>query len=257
MVKHVVPSISFAIAAIGLVGGCDDKERPATNSTASTSATTPSRIGDGQTKGVTVDEFLANVTPTSCKALAECKSDKVRASVDLAMITVASFGVQDHPALQQRLNGALEARKKERAALANEQQCRTIGDVAMKALGLTPEALKEQIGKTVKYDGEKASACIAKLASPLPACATEVRLGSEPKSAEVRSYASELRGEMNAHIEVCDDVLVGTIGTGQPCKHHYECSGAHAKCDKNMCVERAAKPSGSQRTAKRPLATPP
>lgn len=235
-------TLSFVLiaAVAGPLTGCRKHEQAKTQTSSSAAAAkSPAPAASAAQKALTLDEFLAKLAPTSCDALSSCKNDKVKASVELMLTLMAEFGSVGKPALKRQVSAVVAAMKKDKAIFPNEKQCETIGSVALQVVGLTTDALKDKIGKTVKYDGDKAAACLAAIQAPFAPCATEFKMKKSPTLGDLHKISKDLRHDINAHTKVCNDVLVGTVVAGQPCEHSYECVGENSKCKKSLKHKKA------------------
>ncbi len=230
--KWNVSLLLVASVIAGASTGCSKSEQPSSASAEGTSKAAAAKSDDtgSNAKSIPVDQFLTKIAPTTCTWLDQCKNEKIKAVTATMGMMIAGFGTMDKPELAAQVKTVGEGMKKENRHLPNKQECDTIGGVVMKVIGLTPDAVNAKVGKTLQYDGEKAAACLATLASPFAPCETEVKLTSEPKMSELESFEKEFKDQLDAHTKACEGVFAGLVEAGQACEYDFECKGEHSKC---------------------------
>ncbi|MEI9885766.1 MAG: hypothetical protein WDN08_04555 [Rhizomicrobium sp.] len=169
----------------------------------------------------------------------QCKNDKVKATVTMTAMMFASFGSFDKPELQKEVSAVGKSMKAEKRWLPNEAECATTGNVALKVLGMSPEVLKDRVGKSVSFDGKKASACITSLGTQPDVCKTEVKLATEPKFREIESFEKELKAPLDAYGKPCEGVVEGLVDVGGACEYDLECKGKGVTCTKAKDAKKA------------------
>lgn len=239
----------IATAPLACGSGEQPSGAPAGSAGATSAAATATAAAAGaNAKSLALGDFLSKLPPAACGWIDQCKNEKFKALAGTMGMMIAGFGAMDKPALADKLKPVDEAMKKDKRPLPNKQECETIGSIAMEATGLTTATLEAKLDKTVKYDGEKAAACLAAIESPFAPCGTEVKLEGEPKLTDVEKFEKELEGPLDAHTKVCDSVLTGLVDLGAACEYDFECKGEHTKCKKDskdpkqkVCVAGEAK----------------
>lgn len=224
-------SLLLVVTAIAPLGAC---KKGSGKSNAQPAASASAASGSGAAAApaaasLTVDELLTKLVPTVCNTVEQCKNDKLKAVVTTTATMVAGFGAMGKPKLQKQLDSVDATMKKDNRWIPDKQECQTLGGVALEVLGLTPGALKAKIGKTVKYDGKKAAACLEEVSS-LPECRTEVKLAQEPKLGEIDKFNKEMGKRMEADTKACNEMLTGMVKLGGACEEGYECKGEHTRC---------------------------
>lgn len=229
LLKHKL-SLLLVAAVVVPLGACKKgagkkNAQPAGSASAVASAAAPAPASTA----LTVDALLTKLAPTVCSSMEQCKNDKVKAIVAMSGMMIAGFGAMDKPALKKQMDGVDATMKKGKRWMPNKQECATIGSVALQVLGMTPEALKPKIGKTVKFDGDKAAQCLKELSS-ISECKTEVKLAKEPKLGDIDKFDKELGKSTDAETKACNEMFTGMVEPGGDCEQDYECKGDHAKC---------------------------
>lgn len=248
--KRNVSHLLLAALVASTLGACQKNETEAGNNPAASAkpASAPAAATSekkAEETSLTAEAFLSKITPTTCNWVTQCKNDKVKATVATMAMMVASFGSMDRPELAKQMKGVDESMKKDKRWFPTSSECTTIGNVSLQVLGLTSEQLTAKIGKTVKYDGEKAAQCIAQLSSRFKPCETELKLEKEPKLGEIDKFSNELKGDLEAHTKACEGVLTGMVEAGKACEQSFECAGEKSECKKKVCAEKKGAGSGS------------
>ncbi len=237
--KHKL-SLLLVVATAAPLGACKKgaaKAQPAGSASAASNAAAPAPAA----AGMTVDDLLTKLPSSVCGSIEQCKNDKVKAIVATSAMMVAGFGSMDKPELKKQMDGVDATMKKDKRWMPNQQECETIGAVTLKVLGMTPETLKPKLGKTVKFDGQKAAECLKQMSS-LSECKTEVKLAKEPKFSDIDKFDKELGKSTDAETKACNEMLTGMVELGGACEEGYECKGEHTKCKtdhktkKKVCV---------------------
>ncbi len=224
-------ALVLVLTAAAPIAGCK-KGNEGTAKPAGSASAAASAAAAPAPAGLTADQLMTQLVPTVCTAMTECKNDKVKAMITMSGTMLAGFGSMDKPALKKQMDSVGASMDKDKRWLPNEQECEKIGAVDLQLLGLTPDKLKAKIGKTVKYDGKKAAACLKALSS-LAMCKTEVKLKKEPTLGDMDKISSEIGKKADAETKPCNDMLVGTVELGGDCEYDYECKGEHTKCKKD------------------------
>ena len=229
--------VALVIAGIAAVG-CKKKDKDgevgpaaagsASASAASAAAGSAAPVAAPPAGEVSVADFTARVAPTTCKMLEACKNDKVKATLSMSVMLVASFGSMDKPDLAKEMQDVSKSMKAEKRFLPNEAECTTTGNVALKVVGMTPD----KVGKTLAYDAKKGAACLASIAAPPEQCKTEVKLATEPKFKDIDAFGKELHDPLEAYAKPCEDVITGMVDIGGACDSDVECKGKGNKCQK-------------------------
>ena len=232
--------------------GCKKKPQtaPAAGDADSTSPATPSASVTAPptlaTPEPTITEFTAKIAPATCTMLAACKNDKVKATLSMSVILAASFGSMDNPDLAKEMQGVSKSMKADKRFLPSEAECTTIGNIALKVVGVNPD----KVGKTLAYDATKGAACLASIATAPEPCKTEVKLATEPKFKDIDAFGKELHDPLEAYAKPCEDVITGVVEVGAACDSDLECKGKGNKCQKakdpktktKVCTARAPAP---------------
>lgn len=252
-------SVSAALTAVTLlaVAACKDKpsDGPAAkpSAAAAASAAAPAGSASANTTSATtaaassdmpLADFLGKIPTTACKALSECKNDKVKAVATMPVMLIAGFGTMDKPDLQKELEPVNSGMKQSKRWLPNDAECATLGGVALKVLGMQADTLEKKIGKTVNYDAKKGAACIESLAKAPAACGTEVKLATEPKMKDMDAMSKEVKSELDAYAKPCEEVFEGTVEAGGACEIDLECKGKDVKCKGPKGKPKACKAKG-------------
>jgi len=231
----LVPLVPLVLA--GTVStGCKKKTTtaPAAGDADSTASATPNASASVTvpptlaTPDLTITEFTAKIAPTTCTMLAACKNDKVKATLSMSVILAASFGSMDKPDLAKEMQGVSKSMKADKRFLPSEAECTTIGNIALKVVGVTPD----KVGKTLAYDATKGAACLASIATAPEPCKTEVKLAAEPKFKDIDAFGKELHDPLEAYAKPCEDVITGLVEVGAACDSDLECKGKGNKCQK-------------------------
>jgi len=244
-------SASFLVLTLGMAalatvsckkkGAADGADAEATAAGSAAASSAPAAAPPAP-KDLTVDEFVAKIAPTTCKMVDQCKNDKVKATVSMTAMMFASFGSFDKPDLQKQVGDVGKTMKAEKRWLPSEAECGTIGGVALKVLGMSPEVLKDRVGKSVSYDAKKASACITSLGSQPDVCKTEVKLATEPKFKEIDTFSKELHDPLDAYGKPCEGVVEGLVDVGGACDYDLECKGKGNSCTKGKDAKKPKAP---------------
>jgi len=227
--------IAFALVIAGVATTSCKKKDPsasaddgpaASGSAAASAAASAAPTAPPQEASIT--DFTSKIGPTTCKMLEGCKNDKVKATLSMSVILVASFGSMDKPELAKEMQEVSKTMKADKRFLPNEAECTTTGNVALKVVGVTAD----KVGKTLAYDAKKGAACLASLATPPEQCKTEVKLATEPKFKEIDAFSKELHDPLEAYAKPCEDVITGLVEIGGACESDLECKGKGNKCQK-------------------------
>lgn len=230
--SHITVTLVTALAFLG-TAACKGKDADAN---ATTTAASVAATGDKPAEkaaapaDMPLDQFLTKVVPAACKTITQCKNDKVKVAATMPVMLVAGFGTIDKPELGKEVKSVDTSMKADKRFLPNETECTTLGTVAMKVLGMQADTLNGKVGKTIAYDSKKASACIASMNKAPDACATEVKLATEPKMKEMEGFSKEVEPSLDAFAKPCQDVVSGLVEAGGACELDVECKGKGAKC---------------------------
>jgi hypothetical protein len=237
--KWNVTLLLLATVVAGSQAGCDKGEQKTDAAAASkpgASSNAPGKTDEAAPKAAAkstampVGDFLAKLTPAACGWLDSCKNEKIKAVTATMGMMIAGFGSMDKPDLAKKVQGVGDAMKQDKRSLPNKAECETVGGVVLQLGGMTPEIVQAKIGKTVQYDGEKATACFAAIDAPFAPCATEVKLTGEPKLSDIDGFEKEFSADLDKHTKACGEVLTGMVEIGQACEYEFECKGEHSKC---------------------------
>lgn len=229
--KPKLSLVLIAAAAAAPLGGCKKSGKTKAGPTpsaapAAASAATPKPAA----QGIPVDKFAAEIAPTTCDWIEQCKNDKVKAIPVMMAMMVAGFGSMGKPALKKQMDAVSKSMDKDKRWLPNKQECLTIGGIALKLQGLSADTLKAKIGKTVKYDPVKASACLASFKSPFAPCKKEVKLAKDPNLGQTDKFEKQFKGKLDAYTKACNGALTGMVALGGTCEYGFECKGEHTGC---------------------------
>lgn len=230
--SHIV--VALLVAGIVTVGckkksnGGEDPAAAGSSSAATSSASATPVVPTPPAGDVSAADFTTKIAPAACKMLEACKNDKVKATLSMSVMLVASFGSMDKPDLAKEMQEVSKSMKTDKRFLPNEAECATTGNVALKVVGMTPD----KIGKTLAYDTKKGAACLASIATPPEQCKTEVKLAAEPKFKDIEAFGKELHDPLEAYAKPCEDVITGIVDLGGACDSDVECKGKGNKCQK-------------------------
>jgi len=243
-----------ALAAFGSLSlACKGKDA---NGSATTSAASVDGTGKPAEKAAdvdpTLDQFLTKVAPTSCKTLSQCKNDKVKVAATMPVMLIDGFGTIDKPELGKQVKGVDDSMKADKRFLPNETECTTLGNVALQVMDMKADSLNAKVGKTISYDGKKASACLASLSKAPTECSTEVKLATEPKMGEMDSFSKEVKPSLDAFTKPCEDVISGLVDNGGACDTDVECKTKGSKCKAAAAGKGAGKGAKGAKSAAGP-----
>lgn len=231
--SHMTVTLVAAIACLGTAAckGKDDGAN-ATTTAASVAATgdKPAEKAAAAPAEMPLDQFLTKVVPAACRTITSCKNDKMKVAATMPVMLVAGFGTIDKPELGKEVKSVDTSMKADKRFVPNEAECTTLGNVAMKVLGMQADTLNAKVGKTIAYDSKKAAACVASMSKAPDACGTEVKLATEPKMSEMDGFSKELKPALDGFAKPCEDVITGLVDAGGACELDVECKGKGAKC---------------------------
>lgn len=224
-----------SLALTAFVAGCKAKPGDAsadasTNAAAMSASAGASAKVEAAPAELPLDQFVGKIPSSTCKMLDDCKNDKVKVVITTSAMLVAGFGSMDNPEAQKQMSGVDKSMKADKRIFPNNAECNTVGTVALGVLGMKADAIQPKIGKTVAYDGKKAAACLASIATPPDACKTENKVTTEPKMKDIDSMSTELKPALESYAKACEEVMTGMVEAGGACEYEFECKGKDMKC---------------------------
>ena len=179
---------------------------------------------------LTIGEFTELAQETACYAYETCKNERIRETVALRVMFPVSVGVEMG---MSRVTEALTRDYQELGRQMNQDStkvfdgpvCVRAADVAMRFLGLDAQTLGQRVaGGGVEFDPRQAVACIEHLRDLPEICDVDEILDSPLSFGDIHLPGNQGGDEIDAYIQGCSDMLVGTRGDGEECTYNYECT---------------------------------
>lgn len=242
MTKHFV--LATLVGAFALTGCGDKAADGAASGSAATSAkpagasaSAAASSAPAAPKNATVAQFATEAPANVCKQLTSCKNEEVAVSIGSMLQLVAGFAGMGDPKVAEEMKGIGEAMKKDKRNLLNADECTKVMGVVTNTTGFDEKKLQAAIdAKKVEFNAEKAGACLAALASQPAFCKDEKKITGEPNLGELDKMMKTYEKDLDAHVKVCEEALVGKIAAGEACEADYECAGDKVGCKNKKCV---------------------
>ena len=126
--SHIVVALLVAgIASVGCKKKSKDGQDPAAagSGSAAASGASATPVVPTPSADVSAADFTAKLAPAACKMLEACKNDKVKATLSMSVMLVASFGSMDKPDLAKEMQDVSKTMKADKRFLPNEAECTT------------------------------------------------------------------------------------------------------------------------------------
>jgi hypothetical protein len=207
--------------------------------TAASSETKTAKEEPEAPKSLTVAQFTTDMPAAACKALTTCKNEEVSTSVGAMVMLMAGFAAMQDPALGKELKGIGDTMKTEKRNAMNGDECTKVMGALTKTIGFTADKVQASVdGKKAEFNGEKAAACTAALATQPNFCKEEKKLTKEPNMGEMDKMMKAYEKDVEAYLQPCKDTLVGKVAEGEACEFDFECAGEKTACKQKKCAKK-------------------
>ena len=175
-------------------------------------------------------DFQEQMVGSICYAYENCDNEILREGLLTSAFMVVAMGIEmgggpvddDLRASYTELGERLEASGEESFPA---EECPALFNVITGFFGVDSERLTAAIDDgALTYDAEAAGACVAHIRNLPSACEQETEIEGEFSLDQFQAVADEHEEELEAYMEGCSGIFMGTRSVGDACTHDYECA---------------------------------